>query len=114
MIKVKRIYEKAEKNDGLRVLVDRLWPKGVKKRELVYDLWLKEAAPSGDLRRWFNHETEKWPVFKKEYFAELDRKEAVLAPVLGSKKKNITLLFSAKDERHNQAVALKEFLEKKK
>ena len=110
--KVKRIYEEASSSDGRRVLVDRLWPRGVSRESARIDDWLKDVAPSNELRKWFGHEPEKWAELKKRYREELKRKEAVLADlrVLG-RKGAVTLLYGAKDTEHNQAVALKEFLD---
>ncbi|MCG3181823.1 MAG: hypothetical protein BIFFINMI_04258 [Phycisphaerae bacterium] len=112
-IKAKRVYESPSRVDGFRVLVDRLWPRGVTKARAKIDLWLKDLGPSDSLRKWFGHDPARWPQFKERYFAELARKgdliEQLLAPVKGDK---LTLVYSAKDEQHNQAVALKEFLER--
>jgi uncharacterized protein YeaO (DUF488 family) len=112
-IRVKRIYEPAEDDDGYRVLVDRLWPRGIRKTDARIDLWLKDAAPSTDLRRWFNHEPEKWQGFKTRYFAELDGSRQNMQPLLDAAKTgNVTLVYSSRDEEHNQAVALREYLER--
>jgi uncharacterized protein YeaO (DUF488 family) len=112
-IKCKRVYEKAEKNDGWRVLVDRLWPRGVKKEDASWDEWGKELAPSNELRKWFGHEPEKWQEFRLRYKAELKNNEAAADFIKAHKKKGtITLLYSAKDEAHNQALVLQEWLEK--
>lgn len=112
-IKIKRIYDKAsKKNDGYRILIDRLWPRGIKKEEVHIDLWLKEIAPSAELRTWFNHEPAKWLEFKKRYFKELDHKQELLDTIHEKARAHvITLLYSAKDETHNNAVALQEYLE---
>ena len=111
-ISVKRVYEPASENDGYRILVDRLWPRGLAKTKTHVDEWLKDVAPSNELRKWFNHEAEKWTEFKKSYKAELKESNAIeiLQPLL-KKYKHITLLFGAKDEGHNQAIVLKEYLE---
>jgi uncharacterized protein YeaO (DUF488 family) len=110
-IKTKRIYEPAADSDGFRILVDRLWPRGMKKEEVHIDLWLKEVAPSTELRKWFNHEVEKWEQFMKRYRAELKGAAAFEELVaLAEKHKTLTLLYGAKDEQYNQAVALKQFL----
>ncbi len=110
---IKRIYEEPEKSDGFRVLVDRLWPRGLSKEIARIDLWFKEIAPSDSLRRWFNHEPEKWAEFKKRYFAELKtRSQEVSSLVIRAKKERVTLLFAAKDLLHNHALALKEYLGK--
>ena len=107
-IKVKRVYEKAsKKNDGYRILIDRLWPRGLKKEEAHIDLWLKEIAPSTELRTWFKHEPAKWPEFKKRYFKELANKQALLNVMREKARVHpVTLLYGAKDEIHNNAVAL--------
>lgn len=111
-INIKRAYEPTAKSDGCRILVDRLWPRGIKKEESHFDLWMKEIAPSNELRKWFNHETEKWEEFKKKYLAELKDAPALDELLkLIKKHKTVTLVYSAKDEQHNQAIVLKEFLE---
>jgi uncharacterized protein YeaO (DUF488 family) len=110
-IQPKRVYSPVEKEDGIRVLVDRVWPRGMTKIRLHADLWLKDAAPSTDLRKWFNHDRSKWEKFKGRYFSELELKPQVIQQILElSKKGRITLLFSAHDEQCNQAVALQEYL----
>ena len=112
-INIKRAYEPKGKSDGFRILVDRLWPRGIKKEAAHVDVWLKEIAPSNELRKWFNHEAEKWEAFNKKYAAELKTSPA-LEELLALVKKHaiITLVYSAKDEQHNQAAALKAFIEK--
>ena len=111
MIKIKRIYEKETKDDGYRVLVDRLWPRGVKKDDAKIDDWMKDIAPSDELRKWFNHEAERWSVFRKKYFKELENKSEMIKNLKSkSKNKTLTHLYSAKDTIHNQAAALREFL----
>jgi uncharacterized protein YeaO (DUF488 family) len=112
-IRVKRIYEEPEAQDGMRVLVDRLWPRGLKKEDAALDAWIKDIAPSNELRKWYQHEKAKWPEFKKRYFKELGAQaESVgrLKQMLVSGK--VTLLYSSKEEKLNNAVALKEFLER--
>ncbi len=112
MIKLKRVYESAHKDDGHRVLVDHLWPRGLSKDKGKVDWWLKEIAPSDDLRKWFGHEPEKWEEFKRRYFLELDdRADVVNELAEKAASEQITLLFAAKDEQFNTAVALKEYLE---
>jgi uncharacterized protein YeaO (DUF488 family) len=112
-ISLKRIYEPIEERDGYRVLVDRLWPRGVSKRDAAIDLWLKETAPSTALRQWFNHESEKWNEFKVRYFTELDDNRQYLQQLLNvAKEGNVTLIYSSREKEHNQAVALREYLEK--
>jgi uncharacterized protein YeaO (DUF488 family) len=112
MIKIKRIYEKPAKEDGWRVLVDRLWPRGMKKEAAHIDLWLKDIAPSDSLRQWFGHDPEKWGEFQKKYRSELAKAKELVAKLKKMEKQRgtITLLFGAKDEERNQAVALASFL----
>ncbi len=110
---MKRIYEIPEQSDGHRILVDRLWPRGISKESAKIDEWLKEAAPSTELRQWFAHEPAKWSEFKRRYVEELKGKEALINDLRSRAKKGpVTLLYAAKDEVHNQAIALKEHLEK--
>lgn len=114
MIKIKRVYEPSETEDGGRFLIDRLWPRGIKKEALHMQGWLKEVAPADSLRRWFGHDPKKWIEFHRRYFAELDGKPDTWQPLIDAGRHgNITLLFSAKDVRYNNAVALKEYLEDK-
>lgn len=114
MIKVKRVYDPPSPEDGKRFLVDRLWPRGVKKETLQVDGWLKDVAPSDELRRWFGHDPAKWEEFQRRYFAELEAKPDAWRPLLQAAwQGNVTLLFSARDEVHNNAVALKNFLEQR-
>jgi uncharacterized protein YeaO (DUF488 family) len=112
MIRIKRIYEAARKEDGYRVLVDRLWPRGVSKQEAHVQLWLKDIAPSDALRKWFAHDPGKWVEFQQRYRKELAAKRNLLGQVerLEKEHRAVTLLYSAKDEEHNQAVALARFL----
>jgi len=111
---VKRAYEPPASSDGQRVLVDRVWPRGVKKEALALEDWMKELAPSTKLRKWFGHDPEKWGEFRKRYFRELDaRPEAVAALLQRCAKSKVTLVYGAKDSAHNQAVALKDYLMKK-
>ena len=113
MIKIKRVYENSSKDDGERILVDRLWPRGVSKEKAKIDLWVKEIAPSDELRKWFSHDPLKWVEFKKRYESELKRMRVEVQKLASiSKKENLTLLYAAKDEEHNNAVVLKEFVEK--
>jgi uncharacterized protein YeaO (DUF488 family) len=110
MIKVKRVYDPLEKDDGIRILVDRLWPRGVKKDQV--DVWLKDIAPSDELRKWYNHDPNKWEEFKRRYFEELSRNPKVeILLQLIKKGNNVTLLYASKSP-YNNAVALKEYLEK--
>ena len=110
-IRTKRAYEPPDPRDGFRVLVDRLWPRGLTKGELRADLWLQDVAPSTALRKWFAHDSSRWEEFKRRYFAELDsHPESVQILLEAAAKGTLTLLFSARDTEHNQAVALKEYL----
>ena len=110
-VNVKRIYEAYENADGVRILVDRLWPRGIKKEKAQIDIWMKDVAPSTTLRKWFGHDPEKWPDFVSRYKNELHDSMAFRElRTLVKKHKTVTLLFSASDEAHNQAVALKKFL----
>jgi uncharacterized protein YeaO (DUF488 family) len=111
MIKLKRVYEGAAASDGNRFLVDRIWPRGVKKDQLALDGWLKDVAPSDGLRRWFGHDTRKWREFCRRYFAELHDKPETWAPILEKgRKSTVTLLYAARDPDHNNAAALRDFL----
>ncbi len=112
MIKVKRVYDLPAPDDGRRFLVDRLWPRGVKKEALQIDGWLRDVAPSHALRKWFGHDPAKWEEFQRRYFAELEAKPESWQPLLeAAREGTVTLLYSARDEAHNNAVALKAFLE---
>ncbi len=116
-VNIKRAYEKPDHEDGVRVLVDRMWPRGVSKEKLKIDHWMKEVAPSNDLRKWFNHEEEKFGEFKKRFKKELkeedEAKETLekLKKLTIKEKKHLTLVYGAKDEKHNQAIVLKEILD---
>jgi uncharacterized protein YeaO (DUF488 family) len=113
MIKLKRAYETASRDDGLRILVERLWPRGVSKQKARIDLWLKTLAPSADLRRWYGHDPARWPQFHKRYRAELKSHADVLALLRHvTEAQMVTFVYAASDEEHNSAVALKEVLEK--
>jgi uncharacterized protein YeaO (DUF488 family) len=114
MLRVKRVYDKPRREDGHRVLVDRLWPRGMKKEAAKIDLWLKEVAPSNALRKSFCHDVEKWPEFQKRYRAELKEKKELLAQLRKIEKEHgkLTLLYGAKDTEHNQAIVLAEVLKK--
>jgi len=110
-IRIRRAYEPPGRGDGYRVLVDRVWPRGVSKAELDLDEWQKEIAPSTRLRQWFGHDPERWKGFQERYFAELEKKqEAVLGLVERARQGRITLVYGAKDQEHNQAVALRVYL----
>ena len=110
-VNVKRVYEPRSRGDGQRVLVDRVWPRGVSKEKLSDAIWLKEVAPSTQLRKWFGHRPERWTEFRKRYAAELDRNPEAIAKLRAlSARRPVTLLYAARDEEHNQAVALAEYL----
>jgi uncharacterized protein YeaO (DUF488 family) len=111
MIRAKRVYEPPAADDGRRFLVDRLWPRGVKKATMRLDGWLKDVAPSAELRRWFGHKPARWAAFRRRYFAELDQHSAAWEPLLAEPARGpVKLLFSARDIQHNNAVALRDFL----
>jgi uncharacterized protein YeaO (DUF488 family) len=111
-IHIKRIYEKPARTDGTRILVDRLWPRGIKKEAAHVAEWARDVAPSTELRQWYGHDVEKWPEFQKRYTAELKHNEAVDAFIEKYRdEKLLTLVFSAKDEEHSQAHVLKDYLE---
>jgi uncharacterized protein YeaO (DUF488 family) len=111
-IRVKRVYEAAANDDGSRVLVDRLWPRGVSKNTARIDLWAKKIAPSAELRKWFGHDPSKWVEFRKRYSRELKKNSDAMAELEKLLRKGpVTLVFSARDEKHNNGVALKEYLE---
>jgi uncharacterized protein YeaO (DUF488 family) len=114
MFRVKRVYDAADGNDGARFLVDRLWPRGVKKEALKLDGWLKDIAPSDALRAWFGHDPKKWDEFQRRYFAELDAQPDFWLPlVTAAHHGRVTLLYGARDNEHNNAVALREYLQAK-
>ena len=111
MIKIKRIYEPHTTSDGYRVLEDRLWPRGIKKETAHINIWMKEIAPSTELRKWFNHEPEKWKSFLLKYKTEMEQSSLFAdLKTLTEKHKIITLLYGSRDEQYNQAIALKSFL----
>ena len=110
-IQLKRVYEAPSKSDGTRILVDRLWPRGLTKEKASVDLWLKEVAPSTELRKWFAHDPAKWPEFKARYKAELKRNSAQLALLKQAVLRGpATLLYGAKDTQHNEAMVLQDLL----
>jgi uncharacterized protein YeaO (DUF488 family) len=112
MLKVKRVYENAEASDGVRFLVERLWPRGMKKEALTMEAWLKDVAPSGSLRRWFGHDPLNWGEFQKRYRAELGDNPNAWEPIVeAAQRGDVTLLYSARDTEHNNALVLKSFLE---
>ena len=111
-IQVKRVYEVVAPGDGTRILIDRLWPRGLSKAKAAVDVWMKEIAPSTELRRWYGHDAEKWLEFKDRYHAELDENAGAVGELVSqSEKDNVTLLFGSREERLNNAFALKEYLE---
>ncbi len=112
MIKLKRVYEEPEEADGFRILIDRIWPRGFSKERAGIDLWIKEIAPSNELRKWFGHDPGKWPEFRKRFRAELEQNREWSDKLKAETKKHetVTFIYAAKDEEHNNAVALKEFL----
>src|ERR1041384_6844842 len=113
MLNTKRVYEGAKTSDGVRFLVDRLWPRGIKKEKLKMKAWLKEVAPSPELRKWFAHDPDKWSKFQKRYRSELKSNTAAWQPILeAAEHGDVTLLYSAHDTEHNSALLLKTFLEK--
>ncbi len=112
MIKLKRAYEKAAESDGYRILVDRLWPRGLNKSEASVDLWLRDIAPSEQLRKWFSHDATKWPEFKQRYLEELTTKETLVRQVVEKAATSaVTLVYAAHDAQHNNAVVLREHIE---
>jgi uncharacterized protein YeaO (DUF488 family) len=114
MIHIKRVYSPALAEDGQRFLVDRLWPRGVKKESLKMEAWIKEVAPSNELRHWFGHDPDRWCEFNERYFAELDDRPDAWKPLLeAARKGSITLLFSTRELEHNNAVTLRAYLEKR-
>ncbi len=113
MLKTKRVYENKKVSDGTRFLVERLWPRGIKKDELKMKAWLKDVSPSPALRKWFAHDPAKWQEFQKRYRAELKANRDVWKPIVeAAKRGDVTLLYSARDTEHNSALVLKSFLEK--
>lgn len=106
-----RIYDDPAGNDGLRILVDRIWPRGMSKEEARLDQWIKDIAPSTELRQWFNHDPDKWDAFKQRYFKELRKQDNKLKSLLDeTDKQRITLVYAANDQQHNNAIALREYL----
>ena len=115
MIKLKRVYEKAENSDGFRVLVDRLWPRGVKKEEAKLDEWLRDITPSNELRKWFSHDPNKWEEFQKRYAEEIAQKEELLDKLIqDAKGNNITLVYSSREEQFNNVAVLKTLIEEER
>lgn len=113
MIRLKRVYKAVSKQDGFRVLVERLWPRGITKERAAIDLWLKDVAPSPRLRTWFGHEPSKWSQFRERYWTELKKEKGSLSQLRQhTKKHTVTFVYAARDEQHNSAVVLKEFIER--
>ncbi|HSD98297.1 MAG TPA: DUF488 domain-containing protein [Patescibacteria group bacterium] len=113
-ITIKRVYEKPGKEDGERILIDRLWPRGLTKEKVKIDLWLKDIAPATELRKWFGHDPLKWVEFKKRYIAEIKKNTIVVSQLEEQLKKGkVTLVYAAKDEEHNDAVVLREYFANK-
>ena len=114
-ILLKRAYEPTSPSDGARILVERLWPRGVSKERAAIDLWLKDLGPSTELRKWYGHDPAKWPEFRERYWRELGHKTDLLDELRSKiKSGKVTFIYAAKDEEHNSALALKEYLEKKR
>jgi uncharacterized protein YeaO (DUF488 family) len=111
-LKLKRVYEKPEKADGIRILVDRLWPRGLTKEKAALDLWLKEVAPSTELRKWFGHDPKKWRSFRARYQSELKRHPDEVKLIKNKASEGtVTLLYGARDQEHNEAIVLKQLLD---
>lgn len=114
MLKLKRAYEPRSRSDGTRILVERLWPRGLSKAALHVDAWLKDVGPSTELRQWFNHDPDKWTTFRARYFRELDSKPDAWRPIVSAARRGaVTFVYSSRDTRHNNAVALKDYLQTK-
>ena len=114
MLKLKRAYEPGSRSDGTRILVERLWPRGLSRKTLRIDAWLKDVGPSTGLRQWFSHDPDKWPRFRSRYFRELDSRPEAWRPIVSAARRGtVTLVYSSRDTTHNNAVALKEYLRSK-
>ena len=114
MIQLRRVYDEPRAHEGRRFLVDRLWPRGIRKTELEIDGWQKEASPSTELRKWFSHDPQKWQEFQRKYFVELEAHQDAWEPILkAAERGTVTLLYSSQETEHNNAVALKSYLETK-
>jgi uncharacterized protein YeaO (DUF488 family) len=114
MLKLKRAYDPVSRTDGKRFLIERLWPRGLSKRKLGLDAWLKEAGPSTGLRKWFSHDPAKWLRFRTRYFRELDARPEAWQPILSAARRGtVTLIYSSHDTEHNNAVALQQYLQAK-
>lgn len=115
MITLKRAYDPVSRDDGVRFLVERLWPRGLTKEKLRLDAWLKDVAPTTELRKWFSHDPDKWPRFRARYFRELDAAPEAWRPILSAARRGtVTLIYSSHDEQQNNAVALREYLRMKR
>jgi uncharacterized protein YeaO (DUF488 family) len=115
MVKLKRVYDPISRSDGTRFLVERLWPRGLSRKQLRLTAWLKDVGPSTELRKWFDHDPVKWSQFRRRYFRELDARPETWRPILTTAGRgNVTLVYSSRDERHNNAAALKEYLQAKR
>jgi uncharacterized protein YeaO (DUF488 family) len=114
MLQIKRVYDPPSPRDGVRFLVERLWPRGIRKQDLIIDSWQKDAGPSTELRKWFGHDPARWDQFKKKYFSELDAHPDAWEPIRKSADRHsVTLVYSSRDTEHNNAVALKQYLDQK-
>jgi len=114
MITLKRAYDPISRSDGRRILVERLWPRGVSKEKLQIDEWLKEAGPSTELRKWFGHDPQRWDTFRRRYARELDSREDAWWPIVSAARRgHVTLVYSSRDTEHNNAVALQQYLRSK-
>lgn len=114
-MKLKRVYDPPSRADGVRFLVERLWPRGIARERLQLTAWLKDVGPSPELRKWFNHDPEKWAEFRKRYFRELDSRPETWQPILAAARKGtVTLVYSSRDEEHNNAAALRDYVEAKR
>ena len=114
MLKLKRAYQPGTRSDGTRILVERLWPRGLSNETLRVDAWLKDVGPSTELRQWFSHDPEKWPRFRARYFRELDSRPEAWRPIVTAARRGaVTLVYSSRDTEHNNAVALKDYLQPK-
>ncbi len=112
MMKIKRVYDAPSRGDGKRILIDRLWPRGLKKDEARVEEWMKEIAPSTELRQWFGHDPDKWGEFKKQFFKELRGRQDLTDSIINAAREGtVTLLYGSKEERYNNAVALKEYID---
>jgi uncharacterized protein YeaO (DUF488 family) len=114
MLKLKRAYEPGSRSDGTRILVERLWPRGLSRKTLRIDAWLKDVGPSTGLRQWFSHDPDKWPRFRSRYFRELDSRPEAWRPIVSAARRGtVTLVYSSRDTTHNNAAALKDYLRSK-